>query len=433
MGANFLNLISYGAYGIKVANYNKIRETLVEKFKEIYGSDIDLSSTSADGQWIEQQALLFNNMLQLIKQLYANIDPREATGEFLDIISSYTNVMRRPPTKSSVYVNIIGLEPSRQYPVNDPLVLIDRNGDTWTCVPFTADSSGEATVLTVCDEYGPVRADIGWIHSTLEQLPGVTITMTSEALVGRNRETDNELRARRDNSLSIKGVSVVESLTASLLDIVGIEDVLIYNNDTTGNITARDGTVIAKNSIYILLKRNKNLFVDDSVIGSIIYEKKTPGIGTISMENFNFSGGSPTLDSIPKRYNYPNLLGIDQYVYWKEVEFTDNNITIEIKISPKEYYVSGSGEGSTAKEIYEAVKEYLDGIKLGDNLSHAELLSEVFYADPLYRGRTTYNIKYVKINNVEEDYENKDSYFKVNNLVVAPDGNDFKLTITYVP
>src|SRR5690554_2816667 len=98
MASNYLDLISYGKNGIVVADYNKIREVLVNRFKAIYGSDIDLSSTSADGQWIEEQALFINNMLQMIKQMYSNLDPREATGEFLDIIASYTNVTRRRAT-----------------------------------------------------------------------------------------------------------------------------------------------------------------------------------------------------------------------------------------------------------------------------------------------------------------------------------------------
>jgi uncharacterized phage protein gp47/JayE len=123
MSSNYLDLISYGKQGIIVADYAKIREVLINRFKLIYGSDIDLSSTSADGQWIEEQSLFFNNILQMVKQFYANLDPRKASGEFLDIIASYTNVMRLPATRSNVSVLIEGLTPNISYTTNEPLVV----------------------------------------------------------------------------------------------------------------------------------------------------------------------------------------------------------------------------------------------------------------------------------------------------------------------
>ncbi len=408
MATNYLDLINFTNRGIVVADYNKIRQVLTARFKAIYGSDIDLSSTSADGQWIEEQCLFINNMLQTIKQLYSSIDPRYATGEYLDIIASLTNVTRLPATKSTAYVTIKGLTPNTEYTIQNPLVLLDRNGNTWVCSPFTTDSNGEATVLTTCDVYGPIRAEVGWIYTTIEALGGVTITMSDAAIPGRGIESDSQLRARRSNSLSTKGVTVMESIISSLLNINGILDAAIYNNDTGSVLLAKDGTNIPISSIYILIRKNINIPIDDSIIGSLIYEKKTPGILTTT----------PGVDN-KKSYLYPTQIqDLTQKVEWKECKPIAPEIIITL--NPKSYFVSSTDETGTGKIVGNKIINFLNNLRISQNINHIELLSEVLYADPMYRGTLTYSIESVTINGVAGDYINPDTYFNYTSAVYNP-------------
>lgn len=418
MASNYLDLISYGKHGIVVADYGKIREVLINRFKLIYGSDIDLSSTSADGQWIEEQALFFNNILQMVKQFYSNLDPRQASGEFLDIIAAYTNVMRLPATRSNVSVLIEGLTPNISYTSNTPLVLLDRNGTTWTCSPFTANALGTGVVIATCDEFGPVRAEVGFIYTTVELLNGVTITMQSDAIVGRNRESDAQLRARRNNSLSAKGTTVIESIISELLITTGILDASIYNNDTGSNLTSKDGTVIPSNSIYVLLRKNENIDIPVEKIGSIIYEKKTPGIYTMIS----------AITGDRKSYNYPNTLNITQTVNWKDC--TPIAPEIKIEVTPRDFFVSGSDETSTGIRVGNDIITYLNNLPLSEDIKYFELLSEVLYADPLFRNINTYTVVSIKINDVEGDYTNPDTYFNYTSIAISTSGSNVIITLT---
>jgi len=418
MSSNYLDLISYGKQGIIVADYAKIREVLINRFKLIYGSDIDLSSTSADGQWIEEQSLFFNNILQMVKQFYANLDPRKASGEFLDIIASYTNVMRLPATRSNVSVLIEGLTPNISYTTNEPLVLLDRNGTTWTCSAFTTNSSGTGIAIATCDEFGPIRAEVGFIYTTVELLNGVTITMQSDAIVGRNRENDSQLRARRNNSLSSKGTTVIESIISELLITTGILDATIYNNDTGANLTSKDGTVIPSNSIYVLLRKNENIDIPNEKIGSIIYEKKTPGIYTMISD----------ITGDRKSYNYPNTLNITQTVNWKDC--TPISPEIKIEITPRNFFVSGSDETSTGIIVGNNIIAYLNDLRLSEDIKYFELLSEVLYSDPLFRNINTYTVVSIKIDDVEGDYTNPDTYFKYTNIAISTSGSNVIITLT---
>lgn len=409
MSTNYLGLITFNANGVVIADYQQVRATLVEQFKNIYGSDIDLSTSSADGIYIETLSLIINNILQTVKSMYANLDTRTATGQFLDMLCALTNVMRKPATKSTVYVTIKGLSANESFLVGNQLVLLDKNGTTWTCEPFTADENGEATVLAKCDEFGPVKAEVGWLYTTLQMLAGVTITMQSEAIPGTWKESDAQLRARRDSVLSMRSTSVLEGIVASLLNVSGILDVQIYNNDTLAAITAKDGTSIPKNAIYIALRKNPNIAIANNVLGSIIYEKKTPGVHTT--ETTSLTTG------VVKSYNYPTSLSISQEVTWKEC--TPINPTIRIEVAPKNYFVSGTSANSTGNVIAKKVMDYLNNLRVSQDIDFLELQSVVLFADPKYRGVSTYSLADLKIDALAKSFTNPDTYFSYSNVVIT--------------
>lgn len=409
MSTNYLGLITFSSNGVVIADYQQVRATLVAQFKNIYGSDIDLSTSSADGIYIETLSLIINNILQTVKSMYANLDTRTATGQFLDMLCALTNVMRKPATKSTVYVTIEGLSANEAFLVGNQLVLLDKNGTTWTCEPFTADANGEATVLAKCDEFGPVKAEVGWLYTTVQMLAGVTIAMQSEAIPGTWKESDSQLRARRDSVLSMRSTSVLEGIVASLLNVSGILDAQIYNNDTLAAITAKDGTSIPKNAIYIALRKNSNIAIANSVIGSIIYEKKTPGVHTT--ETTSLTTG------VVKSYSYPTSLSISQEVTWKEC--IPISPTIRIEVTPKNYFVSGDSTNSTSNVIAKKVMDYLNNLRVSQDIDFLELQSVVLFADPKYRGVSTYSLADLKIDALAKSFTNPDTYFSYSNVVIT--------------
>lgn len=421
MSTNYLGLITFNANGVVIADYQQVRATLVEQFKNIYGSDIDLSTSSADGIYIETLSLIINNILQTVKSMYANLDTRTATGQFLDMLCALTNVIRKPATKSTVYVTIDGLSANESFSINNQLVLLDKNGTTWTCEPFTADLNGSATVLAKCDEFGPIKAEVGWLYTTVQMLAGVTITMQSEAIPGTWRESDAQLRSRRESVLSMRSSSVLEGIVASLLNVSGIIDVQIYNNDTLAAITAKDGTSIAKNAIYIALRKNQNIAIADSVLGSIIYEKKTPGVHTTETTS--------STTGVNKTYNYPTSLSITQEVAWKEC--IPIKPTVRIEVAPKNYFVSGSSGNSTGNAIANKVIDYLNNLRVSQDIDFLELQSVVLFADPKYRGVSTYNLVDLKIDNLAQSYTNPDTYFNYSTVdITGTSPDNIVITIT---
>ena len=405
------NFIQFTKGGIKIASFVEVRESLINKYKEVYGSDIDLSTASADGVFVNNLALIINNILQSFKSLYQNLDVNYASGIYLDTLCSLSNVTRKPASNSTASLNITNQGSARFNQTYVPFV--DGNGTEWVYNGNINLGPGESTSIVVkCTEIGPVKAPINFINKTL-QLTDLLVEQPKEALVGESRETDANLRARRAQSSGADGTTVLESLAGSLLEISGIRDVKIYNHQSSAdNDKSKDNTTLLPHSIYVILRYNENLTINDETIADIIYQKLTPGILTTPCSNTSYNIAydyhPSTLSSVVTLY--------DSIVNWKKAPSVHPTITISLT-------KQSSYDVSEEDIIKENLIEYLNNLPLSTDLTNNMLISEVSSYDPLFLSQSTYIINSISItgssNNV---YTNPDAYYKY---------SDADIVITY--
>lgn len=436
---NVFNLIGLTSAGLSVSEYPQIRAALVERFKEIYGSDIDLSTTSADGIYLETLSLMFNNLLQTVRALYNELDIRSATGTYLDSLCALSGIYRKGATYSTAVLKVTNLgEQKIDVSTQNPISFLDQNGNEWkTNVPVGQLISLEPNVETVLTVKavtpGPLHAPKDWINQTISSEYVFTIIQEDNAEAGSWEETDAQLRKRRNQSMSTKGISILEAMAGSLLNITGIDDVKIYNNDLTTSINANDGTTIAPHSIYVVLRKKKNIEIAQSIIGSTIYEKLTPGIGTSDFSQESITG-------IGNSYKYTQyVLGVPmdgdaflQTIYWKEAKgLGTKQIEVNVKLKKKDYFASNGD--NTAQLITNAIKTYLNNLGISESFTNIDLINVVNNTDPKFRGQKTYDCLGVDIqynsslteepilinSNIDDNittYTAKDCYFDTNNM-----------------
>ena len=405
------NLITLTKAGLSIAEYPQIREALIQRFKEIYGSDIDVSTTSADGIYIETMSLMINNLMQVIKMLYSELDIRTATGVYLDALCSLSGIYRKDSTFSRAVLLLTntGIEKIEITPTS-PLIFSDKNGNEWRTIVevgqnIILESEIQTAVIVQSVIPGPLVAPKGWINQTLSAEYSLNIVQEEDAELGSYEESDAELRQRRNQSISAQGISVLESMVGALLNITGIDDVKVYNNDSVNVITANDGTLVNPHNVYVIIRKRKNISVNDNTIGTLIYEKLTPGIGTVlSNPKFNDTG-------ISKNYKYTQyILGVPyenesllQNIYWKEAKPLNSDnlvITIKIKIKAREF---ATNEGYTVNLISDAIKEYLNELSISEEFSDIDLINTVNDADPLFRGQKTFICQSVDLSTTVEN------------------------------
>lgn len=424
---NFVRLTNAG---MEVAEFVDIRETIIKRYKEVYGSDIDLSTASADGVFINDLSLIINNILQVMKSLYSNLDVDTASGVYLDALCKLANVNRMQATRSTASIIVKSLftdgEPrifadvdQNGNPLNQ-ITFIDKAGTEWVSETNVTLGPGESVELKVfCTEVGPVEAPANWIYQTLT-IMNLSVSQPEDAIRGSNEETDTELRQRRAQSSGASGVTVLESLVGALLEVTGIEDVSIYNNNTLAEITAKDSTKVASHNIYVIIRQRQGLNIADSTIGELIYSKLTPGIKTTESTADSANGEKKQYEFIPQMLGVA-ITHLNQFVYWKKA--IPINPTITITLTPTVYFTEDEF-AIIAQEIY----DYANNIKLGESIDPDRIFITTLEADPEFKGRKTYTLTSSDVSVTST--ENPDTYYNYSTFEFEKNDDDNTYTLT---
>jgi hypothetical protein len=413
---NFIQFTSEG--GLRIATFPEIRDALVRRYMEIYGNDIDTSSASADGQFINSIALIIHNMCDTFQFAFKQMNPNTATGAYLDTLCSYNNVQRISETNSTAELLIYN-NSDADIPGRD-LLFMDRNGNIWEWIcPITSDNTprvsfkhGSATPITdvECLTTGAIQAfgskfikangqqtdDVNendWtkecpatIYQFVADETDLRVWQYQDAVMGRNTETDESLRSRRTQMIGVNSLSILEGLEGALLNITGIKDVFIYNNPTNNQVTLMnpidDGTAIAPHSIYVALRKEDGYNIDLSTIASIIYNKLTPGVGTTEADSSGEDYSIDITDSISYTIYWRNCPSINPYI---QIEFKTNS-NYNFPSDPSHIH---SAETEVEKNMVKNIQEFLANVRIDEYLQISQLLNVVQQSDIQKAGQPT--------------------------------------------
>ena len=391
--ADLTNLISFTNVGLSIASFVEIREALVNKYKEVYGSDIDLSTGSADGVFVNELALIMNNIVQTCSVAYSNLDVNYASGIYLDALCAQSNIFRRPATKSTASLTLTNIG-SSSITLDNP-EFVDLDGTIWdyqgTITLGTTSPANSVSIVVTCRDAGPIEAQAGWSTKTRDVQP-IQVVQANNAIVGLPVETDDELRARRAQSSGASGTTTIESVIAALLQLDGIYDVKVHNNNSEANDTLIDGTTVEPHSIYVAIHKNPNVTIENETIGNIIHQKLTPGVKTTPSTS---SSGIPQswqfFDSVYGR----QVTETEEYIYWKECE----GIHLPITITLKNLFQFNA---NTADVIGSNVISYVNGLSIGTSLYNNDrvltnIRNAINNSDPGYRGSATFSIDTITV------------------------------------
>lgn len=124
----------------------------------------------------------------------------------------------------------------------------------------------------VATEQGPIEQEASTITEIVTPVLGWdSVTNPLSASVGRMRETDEELRLRFRNTKLERSSNILDSLYSALLNLDGVQEVAIYENDT--DMTDSNG-VTAHSFLPVVLGGSSQLIADT------IWKNKPTGISS---------------------------------------------------------------------------------------------------------------------------------------------------------
>jgi uncharacterized phage protein gp47/JayE len=257
--------------GISAPDYADIYAQMQSLFWQIYGSDADLSPDTQDGQFIAIFAQAVYDANQVAIAVYNSFSPTFAQGAGLSSVVKINGIRRDVATASTAPITIAGT-PST--PIVGALVGDDLGlGTQWSVPNCTIGGGGLVSVTATCTELGATAAASGTLTRILTPTFGwQSVTSTADATLGAPVEEDGTLRQRQAKSTSLPAQTPLEAIYANVANVVGVEPLQIYENDT--DITDANG--VPPHSIAVVAGGTG----DPVAICTAIADKKSPGTGT---------------------------------------------------------------------------------------------------------------------------------------------------------
>lgn len=216
--------------GITIQSFDEIFAELVAGYQAIYGADIDLSQNTPDGQRVAIEAKSRHDMQAFGLSIANNFDPDFARGLFQAKIAKLAGIFPRPATRSTWDLKITStriLTLPTAYQISDDL------GQLWQLPAPVAIPIGTSDITFVATDFGAVTGMAGAVFTPVTVILGVTgFAAVDNAVVGKNAETDEEFLQKRNLSLENPAFSTTGSLNAQLLNLPGVTDAYVYDNDT---------------------------------------------------------------------------------------------------------------------------------------------------------------------------------------------------------
>lgn len=170
-------------------------------------------------------------------------------------------------------IEFAGVDGKQDQPL---LVVVDNTTGALTTITTTQQGAAQALVDVTAVDFGPTQAIFGTLTVIDTPVSGLdSVKNLDDAVVGRNVETDFELRQRRGLTLQVAGAATPDAIRARLLNLVGVTDVIIFENITS--LPDMDGR--PEKSFEAVVAGG-----DEQEIFDSIYQAKPAGIETFGSE-----------------------------------------------------------------------------------------------------------------------------------------------------
>ena len=255
--------------GLLIDEFSTIYNRLADKFKLIYGQDINLEQNSPDGQLLGIITNEIYDLQTLILHIYNSFDPDLAQGVELNKLLKLIAQTRRASTKSIVDITIVA---NANVTLPADYTIIDENKNEWVINAETTLIAGTNIVSFNAVNFGAIEASVNTINDVVTVFPEITsVNNPLPAEIGRDEESDVLLRKRRNNLLSVNSNSTIAGIYSKLFLLDTVTDAVIYENATDTYDALKD---LNAHTLWVVVDGGA---VDE--IAEIIATDKTIGTG----------------------------------------------------------------------------------------------------------------------------------------------------------
>lgn len=259
--------------GVITVDTVDIKSEFEEAYKGALGADLDLDSSTPQGQMIINDTAAYVQMQQEIVNIANNYSVFYASGHALDVAGSRYGYYRKQGTSTVVVATVHGAAGTT---IPAGALASDGTNEYAALDTVTLGADGAANIQFQCTVPGNIECPAGALNTIVTPVSGWdNVSNTYDGVPGYDTESDNIFRERITANMLQKRArsalgAIVDNVAAisNVVSVVGRENVA----DTTATI---DGIEMAPHSIYLAI-----LGGEDKTIARVIAQQKTLGAAT---------------------------------------------------------------------------------------------------------------------------------------------------------
>lgn len=260
---------TFGPTGFVVPTESAILAGVMEDINAAFGGVLDQSLTTPQGQLAQSETAIVGDANNQFLFVSNNVDPAFASGRWQDALGNIYFLTRLPAQPTTLQIACGGLEA----PITVGATIKDSSGNIYACTTAgTIPASGTITLPFACLTTGPIAVPSSNAVSIYQAIPGWDTVTCLSGVIGRAVESRAAFELRRQQSVALNSVGMLDSILANVLNVPGVVDAYVIDNPTATPTTI-GGITLGANSLYVAVAGS---FTPLSV-AQAIWNKKPPG------------------------------------------------------------------------------------------------------------------------------------------------------------
>lgn len=283
--------------GVISPDTSDVLSEVQSEWNAAFGTNVSTDSSTYTGRQIAGEVSARTAVLNANAKVANQINPNQAGGLFLDALCALLGLTRAPATSTTVTnVKLTGVI-NTNIPAgvrasvgqNGPVFVLqtgvtlanDGSGGGIAFATFVAQVAGPTAVANLALDW-PVDSILGWETISNDQTGasypvGASPSVTT---VGTNKQSDGSLRALRNNTLALQGISTPQAQISNLYNIRDANNNLLvtsvaYLENVTSSVETINGITLQPHSIWACVDGAAT----PQQIGMSLLQNKTDGAG----------------------------------------------------------------------------------------------------------------------------------------------------------
>lgn len=237
-----------------------------------FGGNLNPSLTTPQGQLAQSLTAIIGNKNDQFLALANGVDPAFASGRLQDGIGNIYFLTRLAALPTTLLIACLGLQ-GVVIPAGSRIS--DASGNIYLCITTgTIPVSGTITLAFACVTAGPIAVPASSGVSIFQAIPGWDTVSCLSGVIGRTVESRAAFELRRQQSVALNSVGMLDSILANVLSVTGVVDAYVIDNPQ-GTPQTIGGVTLGANSLYVAVAGS----FTPLAVAQAIWAKKPPGCG----------------------------------------------------------------------------------------------------------------------------------------------------------